>query len=216
MRSTLSASPANFSASDPCATRYLAWPALDPVGDVGLAQRRHRRDQDKAELHRSQHRRPEFGNDAEHHQETVAALGAERAQAIGEARGFLGKLGEGPRLDPLADDFQRRLPALLSRRKLGVEPVERPVELGRARPGEGGARAVIVVPKLEQAVARLAEGQRLRGGAGRSVGGEGHGGIVTPLDGAGNVVEARATGRRLRTAQPARETRFRINASKRQ
>ena len=78
----------------------------------------------------------------------------------------MGKLGEGPRLDALADDLQRGLAPMLARRKLGVEPFERPVELVRARPGERGARAVIVVPKLEQAVARLAEGQRLgsRGG----------------------------------------------------
>ena len=55
---------------------------------------------------------------------------------------------------------------MLSRRELGVEPFERPVELMRARPGERRARAVIVVLKLEQAVARLAEGQRLRSGGG--------------------------------------------------
>ena len=76
------------------------------------------------------------------------------------------KLGEGPRLDALADDLERGLAPMLSRRKLGVEPFERPVELMRARPGERRARAVIVVAELKQAVARLAEGQRLRSGGG--------------------------------------------------
>ena len=161
--------------------------ALDAIGDIGLAQRRHRRDQHEPELHRRQHRRPQFGNNAQHHQETVATLGAERAQAVGEARRFEAQIGEGPRLDALADDFERDFTPMLSGRELGVEPFERPVELMRARPGEGGARAVIVVAELEQPVARLAEGQRLRSGAGRGEGGEGHEAIVTPLDGGDNA-----------------------------
>ena len=84
------------------------------------------------------------------------------------------EIGEGPRLDALADDLERDLSPMLSRGEFGVEPFERPVELTRARPGEGGARAVIVVAELEQPVARLAEGQRLRSGAGRGEGGERH------------------------------------------
>src|ERR1700722_14226562 len=79
---------------------------------------------------------------------------------------------------------------MLSRRKLRVEPFERPVELMRARPGEGGARAVIVVAELEQPVARLAEGQRLGRGAGRGKGREGHEAIVTPVAHSSNVTQA--------------------------
>ena len=204
MRSTLSASPANFSASAPCATRYFAWPRSIRSAMSAWPKRRHRRDQHEAELHRRQHRRPQFGNDAQHHQETVAALGAERAQAVGETRRFRAEFGEGPRLDALADDFQRRLAPMLSRRELGVEPFERPVELMRPRPGEGGARAVIVVAELKQTVARLAEGQRLRSGAGRGEGGERHGAIVTPLDGAA-MPPKRAEPSSWRLTQPARE-----------
>ncbi len=140
--------------------------ALDAVGDIGLAQRRHRRDQHEAELHRGQHRRPQFGHDAQHHEKTIAALGAERAQAVGEPRRFAGEFREGARLDALADDLERDFTPMLARGEFGVEPFERPVELTRARPGERGARAVIVVLELEQAVARFAEGQRLRSGGG--------------------------------------------------
>ena len=141
-------------------------PPLDPIGDVGLPQRRHRRDQHEAELHRREHSRPQFGNDAQHHQETVAALGAERAQAVGETRRFEAQVGEGPRLDALADDLKREPFAVLPGREFGVEPVKRPIELTRARPGEGGARAMIVVAELEQPVARLAKRQRVRSGGG--------------------------------------------------
>ena len=172
MRSTPSASPANFSASAPCATRYFACPRSIRSAMSAWPERRHRRDQHEAELHRRQHRRPQFGNDAEHHQETIAALRAERAQAVGEPRRFARKLGEGPRLDALADHLERDLPPMLSGRELGVEPFERPVERMRARPGEGGARAIIVVAEFEQTVARLAERQRLGSGARGGEGGE--------------------------------------------
>ena len=178
---------------------------LEPVGDVGLAQRRHRRDQHEAELHRRKHRRPEFGNDAQHHQEPIATLGAERAQAVGQTRRFQAEIGEGPRLDALADDFQGDLAPMLSRRELRVEPFERPVELMRARPGEGGPRAVIVVAELEQPVARLAERQRLGRGAGRGEGREGHEAIVTPLDGGDNAQTRGERSRSGRSIQPARE-----------
>ncbi len=139
---------------------------LEPVSDVGWPERRHRRDQHEAELHRSQHRRPQFGDHAEHHQKAIAALGAERAQAVGETRRFDAQILEGPRLDAIADDLERSLAPVLSGRELGVEPVERPVEPLRPRPDERGPRAVIVVAELEQEVARFAEGGRLFGGAG--------------------------------------------------
>ena len=154
---------------------------LEPVGNVGLAQRRHGRDQHEAELHRREHRRPQFGDNAEHHQDTVAAPGAERAQAVGETRRIEGELGEGPRLHALADDLQRRLLSMLAGRKLSVEPFERPVELTRARPGEGGARAVIVQAQLEQTVARFAEGQGLGSRARRGEGARDMRPIVTRL-----------------------------------
>jgi hypothetical protein len=50
---------------------------------------------------------------------------------------------------------------------------------------------VIVVAEFKQTVARLAEGQRLRSGAGRGEGGERHQASVTPLDRSGNVIKAR-------------------------
>ena len=169
----------------------------EPVGDVGWPERRHGRDQHEAELHRREHRRPKFGNDAEHHQEPVAALGAQRAQAVGETGRFQPEIGEGPRLDALADDLEGDPLAMLALGELGVEPFERPVELARARPGESGARAVIVVLELEQPLARLAEGERLRRGARRGEGGDGHGAIVTPLDGADNGRKGAPSGPRL-------------------
>ena len=179
--------------------------AVQAIRDVGLAQRRHRRDQHEAELHRRKHRRPEFRNDAQHHQKPIATLGAQRAQAIGQTRRFQAEIGEGPRLDALADDFERDFAPMLSRRELRVEPFERPVELMRAGPGEGGARAVIVVAELEQSVARLAEGQRLRRGAGRGKGREGHEAIVTPLDGGDNAQTRGERSAPRRPTQPARE-----------
>ena len=130
------------------------------VLDVGGPERRHGGDQHQAELHRRQHRHPEFGRDAEHHQEPVAALRPEPAQAVGEPRGLARKLGEGARLDRLAEDLQRELPAVIAGREFGVEPFERPVELFRPRPDEGGLRGGIVVPQFQQEVARLAEGRR--------------------------------------------------------
>ena len=74
---------------------------------------------------------------------------------------------EGPRLDAIADDLEGSLAPMLSGRELGVEPVERPVEPLRPRPDERGPRAMIVVLKLKEEVARFAEGQRLLSGAGR-------------------------------------------------
>ena len=159
--------PGEFLRIRPVRDQKFRMAPLQPVGDVGWPKRRHRRDQHEAELHRSQHRRPQFGDHAEHHQKAVATPGAERAQAIGETRRFDAQILEGPRLDAIADDLQCGLAPMLSGRELGVEPVERPVEPLRPRPDERGPRAVIVVPKLEQEVARLAEGGGLFGGAGR-------------------------------------------------
>ena len=161
------AKPGEFLRIGPMRDQKLRLAPLEPVGDVGWPERRHRRNQHEAELHRSQHRRPQFRDHAQHHQKAIAALGAERAQAIGETRQFDAQILEGPRLDAIADDLEGNLAPMLSGRELGVEPVERPVEPLRPRPDERGPRAVIVVLKLKQEVARFAKGGGLLGGAGR-------------------------------------------------
>ena len=101
-----------------------------------------------------------------------------RAQAVGDARGFLRQFGEGARLDRLADHLQRGLRAVVARREFGVEPVERPVETLRPRPDEGGLGGDVAVVELEQEIARLSESRRLGdGGGGREHGGHGRIGI---------------------------------------
>ena len=142
--------------------------ALDPVGDVGDAELRHRRDQHQAELHRRQHRHPQVGRHAEHHQQPVAAPGPERAKTVGEAGGFLGEFGERLRLHPLADDFQRRPGAMLAGGEFGVEPVERPVEMLRPRPGKRSLGGAIIVAQVQKQIARLAKGRRRRRAIGRT------------------------------------------------
>ncbi len=135
--------------------------ALDAVGDVRLAKLRGRGDEHEAELDRGEDGHPEFRGRAEHHQEPVAALGAGAAQAIGEARRGQRKVGEAARLDGRADDFQREVLAMLAGRKLGVEPVERPVEGLGPRPDELGLGGHVAVVEREQQIARLAEGRRI-------------------------------------------------------
>jgi hypothetical protein len=61
---------------------------VEPIGDVGLPECRHCGDQHEAELHRREHRRPQFRDHAQHHQETIAALGPKLPQAVGETRRF--------------------------------------------------------------------------------------------------------------------------------
>ena len=86
--------------------------AREAVVDVRAAELRRRGDHDEAELHRRQRRDPQRRNVAEHQQQPVAALGAERAQAVGDARGGLGKFGESVGLDVVAENFQRRRAAV--------------------------------------------------------------------------------------------------------
>ena len=81
--------------------------ARETVVDVGAAELRRRGDHDEAELHRRQRRDPQRRDVAEHQQQPVAALGAERAQAVGEPRGGLGELGEGVGLRRVAENCQR-------------------------------------------------------------------------------------------------------------
>ncbi len=175
--------------------------ALDPVGDVGLAQAsaspgsaRGRASSTPASSPTIRERRRASSEDG---RRAWRRARAGRWRGATTSRASSAKVRVSTR-SPIT--LSAVLCAMLARRKLGVEPFERPVELLRSRPGEGGARAVIVVPKFEQTVARLAEGQRLGRRAGRGEGGERHGAIVTPLDGAGNGVQAasRAAGCNLR------------------
>ena len=55
----------------------------EPIVDVGAGELRRRGDHDEAELHRRQRRNPQRRDIAEHQQQAIAALGAERAQAVG-------------------------------------------------------------------------------------------------------------------------------------
>ena len=110
--------------------------ARQPVIDVGVVELRRRRDDHQAELHRRQQRDPQRRDIAEHQQQPVAALGAERAQAVGDPRRSLRQFGEGIGLGPLAEQRQRRPRAVLARGEFAVEPVERPVEAIEFRPGE--------------------------------------------------------------------------------
>ena len=66
---------------------------------------------DEAELRRSEHGLPKRADIAEHEQQSIAALGAERAEAVREARGRGGEFDEGEVLDPIAEDAQREAPA---------------------------------------------------------------------------------------------------------
>ena len=156
--------------------------ALEPVGDVGFEELRHRRDEHQAELHRGEHRDPQLWRHAEHHQEPVAPLRADRAQAVGELRRLLREFGEGPRLYRLADHLQRDVLPVVAGRQFGVEPVERPVEsLGR-----GQTKVVVAAtyrsPSRQQEIARRAERRRrgaselLREDGGHGVEDVGHGG----------------------------------------
>ena len=161
----------------PVRDQELRLAALEPVSDVGGRELRHRRNQHEAELHRRQHRHPQLRRRAEHHQEPVAALRPDRAQAVGEAGGAAGEFAEAADLDlVVSDDLQRGPRDPISGREFGVEPVERPVEALRTRPDELGLRGGIAVVEREQEIARLAEGRRV--GARRQGRGKGgHGGL---------------------------------------
>ena len=193
--------------------------ALEPVGDVGWPERRHRRDQHEAELHRRQHRRPQFGTTPSIIKKPIAALGAERAQAVGETRRLLRSSSKRPRLDAIADDLERGLVPMLSRRELGVEPVERPVEPLRPRPDEGGARAVIVVLSSSS---RSRASRNVGGCAGRVADGRGRRACPdsTSLDGTDAVAPTAADALHgavagsSRPPNPSKPSQTQVNPSK--
>ncbi len=162
----------------PVRDQELRLAALEPVGDVGGRELRHRRDQHEAELHRRQHRHPQLRRRAEHHQEPVAALRPDRR--AGRWRGWrsCGRVRRscGSRPCCRRSTFSAVFATPSSGREFGVEPVERPVEALRPRPDELGLRGGIAVVEREQEIARLAEGRRV--GARRQGRGKGgHGGL---------------------------------------
>ena len=126
----------------------------DAVGDVGGGEQRRGGDDDDAELHRRQQRNPESGRVADHEQQPVAALGAERTQRVGGAVGGLREFAEAQGFDLGAQNLERRLPGVLALGEFGVEPVERPVEALELGPLKAGAREFVVVAQREQQVAR--------------------------------------------------------------
>ena len=110
--------------------------ALEAVGEIDRRQQGGRRNDDGAELHGRQHHFPERRHVAQHQQHAVAALHAQRAQAVGDAVGAFRQLGEGEARRAVADDRERRLVRQRPARQLGVEPVERPVEAIHLGPAE--------------------------------------------------------------------------------
>ncbi len=131
--------------------------ALEPVLQIVLCQQRRRRDHHRAELHRRQHHLPQRHDIAEHQQDALAALDAQRTQSVGDTVRTDRQLGEGCRRGAVADDLQCQAARAVALRQLGVEPVQRVVEILRLRPLEAGMRGRIVAAIVEQKVARRLE-----------------------------------------------------------
>ncbi len=136
----------------------VAHPApLEAIQQVGLREQRAGGNDHCAELHRRQHHLPQRHHIAEHQQDAVAALHAQRAQPVGDAAGAFGQLGEGQLGGAFANDLERRAPTAFAARQLGVEPVERPVEAVQIRPAEARIRSVIIRAMRKQEIPRRLE-----------------------------------------------------------
>jgi hypothetical protein len=138
--------------------------ALDPVDEVSGAERRRRRHDDRAELHDGEHRLPQLDLVAEHEDHAVALAHPLVAQPVGDLVGAGGQRVEGVlgRETVLLDDVQ---PDAVVADRVGVEPVDRPVERAvEGGPAELGDRLGVVAAQREELVAGGAVGVGRRAG----------------------------------------------------
>ena len=132
--------------------------AGEAVGEVGLVQQGGGGDDDGAELDGGEHHLPQRHDVAEHEQDAVAALHAEGAHGVGDAVGAFGELGEGEGGGALAFDLEGWAIGQGAVGELGVEPIEREVELVHHRPAEIAVGGGVVGSVVEQELAGLLEG----------------------------------------------------------
>ncbi len=135
--------------------------ARETVEQILAVEQRSRGNEHGAEFHGRQHHLPQRRHIAEHEQDAVAALDAERAQEVGRAVRAHPHLRE-RRLEfrtVLVDDPQRRPRIALGH---AVEIIERPIEALRLRPAEiaTGRLAILAMPQQE-----VARGDEFLGGA---------------------------------------------------
>ena len=96
---------------------------------------------------------------------------------LASLRGFRGELAKAADFDLVADHLQRCLSGHVAAGELGVEPVERPVEMLRPWPDDLGPGGHVTVVEREQEIAGFAKTRRF--GAGRQGRGEtGHSGLA--------------------------------------
>lgn len=129
----------------------MARPAtLEAVREIDRGEEGRRRNDDGAELHGRQHRLPERRDIAQHQQDAVAALHAQRPQAVGHVVRAFRQFGEGEGDGSIADDFQRGTIGRFASGKLGVEPVEGPVELVELGPAKIAVGSIVIATLGQQ------------------------------------------------------------------
>ena len=133
--------------------------ALHPVLQVRRPHQRGGGDHDDAQLDAGEHQFPEFHLVAEHDDHAVTAPHTLAAQPVGHLGGAPGQVREAaPRGGAvLLDDDEGRVVRLGRVRRDLVEPVQREVEVLKARPLEFAARRLVVRAEVKHAVACCAE-----------------------------------------------------------
>ncbi len=134
--------------------------AFEPVEQIGLGQQGGGRDHHGTQLYRRQHGLPQRDDITEHQQDAVAALHAERAQAVGDAVGAFRQFSEGDFGGAVTDDLQRGSLRRFAAGEFGIEPVERPVEAVERGPAERPAGCLVIGAMGQQTVARRLERRR--------------------------------------------------------
>ena len=135
--------------------------ALDAIGEVRLGQQRGGRDDDGAELDRSEHHLPQRGDIAQRQEDAVAALDA-RARAASWRPGSTAAPSQRTSPWSRAPDAVSTIhsagrSATAGSAPSAVEPVDRPVERHRVRPAEAGIGARVVLAVVQQKLPRLGE-----------------------------------------------------------